>query len=227
MFGTVTGQEKNRLNDRLACLTKGRYAVMRYFCCSILVLLFLAGSGAAEGHYPTDTSGVNLELNAWVIPEPCDMEISGGGTLDFGSLSAASFAKPGDILSPHKLQLKLTNCGYPNPDAENNPDIAVEGTTINSEHNMFRDSDGSDSSEGFGFVLMYSALSGGGGDEIDWDNLISTKKSTSLDDLEIEIEDQQAEVPIVVAIARKRQGDGDVIRPGQLHASVTFTFTYR
>ncbi|ERT13302.1 fimbrial protein [Photorhabdus temperata] len=225
MFGTVTGQEKNRLNDPLACLTKGRYAVMRCFCCSILVLLFLVGSGAAEGHYPRSTSGVDVEFYAGIIPEPCDMEISSGGTLDFGSLSAASFAKPGDILSPHKLQLKLTNCGYPNANTLSSPEISVEGTTINNGRIMFRDSDGPDSSEGFGFVLMYS-VSDDGGDEIDWGDLISTGRGTSLDDLGIEIEDQQAEVPIVVAIARERQGDG-VIRPGQLHASVTFTFTYR
>ncbi|WP_445495888.1 fimbrial protein [Photorhabdus sp. SF281] len=224
MFGTVTGQEKNRLNDPLACLTKGRYAVMRCFCCSILVLLFLAVSGAAEGRrLPTQTSGVDVELHAEIIPDPCDMEISSGGTLDFGSLSAASFAKPGDILSPHKLQLKLTNCGYPNANTFSDPEISVEGTTINNEPKMFRDSD---SSEGFGFVLMYS-VSDDGDDEIDWDDLITAGRSASLNnDLSIEIEDQQAEVPIVVAIARERQGDG-VIRPGQLHASVTFTFTYR
>ncbi|NRN27716.1 fimbrial protein [Photorhabdus heterorhabditis] len=166
-----------------------------------------------------------MQIRASIIPDPCDMEISGGGTLDFGSLSAARFAKPGDILSPHKLQLKLTNCGYPNGNTVSTPYISVEGTTINSTDNMFRDSDGPDSSEGFGFVLMYSAMSDDGGDDIDWDDLISTEIPTSLDDLGIEIDDQQAEVPIVVAIARERQGD--VIRPGQLHASVTFTFTYR
>ncbi len=223
MFGT--GQEKNRLNNPLVCLIKGRYAVMRCFCCSLLVLLFLVGSGVAEGHSPTNTSGVEVQIRASIIPDPCDMEISGGGTLDFGSLSAARFAKPGDILSPHKLQLKLTNCGYPNGNTVSTPYISVEGTTINSTDNMFRDSDGPDSSEGFGFVLMYSAMSDDGGDDIDWDDLISTEIPTSLDDLGIEIDDQQAEVPIVVAIARERQGD--VIRPGQLHASVTFTFTYR
>ncbi|KAA1195151.1 fimbrial protein [Photorhabdus heterorhabditis] len=226
MFGTVTGQEKNRLNDPLACLTKGRYAVMRCFCCSILVLLFLAVSGVAEGHYETKTSGVDVEFQATIIPDPCDMEISSGGTLDFGSLSAASFAKLGDILSPHKLQLKLTNCGYPNANTGSDPEIFVEGTTINNGRTMFRDSDGPDSSEGLGFVLMYS-VSDDGDDEIDWDDLIIAGRGVSLNnDLSIEIEDQQAEVPIVVAIAREPQGDG-VIRPGQLHASVTFTFTYR
>ncbi|MGV7963243.1 fimbrial protein [Photorhabdus tasmaniensis] len=226
MFGT--GQEKNRLNNPLVCLIKGRYAVMRCFCCSLLVLLFLVGSGAAEGHLVTDTSGVDVQIRASIIPDPCDIEISGlsgGGTLDFGSLSAASFAKPGDILSPHKLQLKLTNCGYPNANTDSIPEIFVEGTTINNTVNMFRDSDGPDSSEGFGFVLMYSAMSDDGGDEINWDNLIPAVVPTSLDDLGIEIDDQQAEVPLVVAIARERQGD--VIRPGQLHASVTFTFLYR
>ncbi|NHB88201.1 fimbrial protein [Photorhabdus tasmaniensis] len=224
MFGT--GQEKNRLNNPLVCLIKGRYAVMRCFCCSILVLLFLVSNGAAAKVYsPTNTSGVDVELTASIIPDPCDIEISGGGTLDFGSLSAASFAKPGDILSPHKLQLKLTNCGYPNANTFSIPEIFVEGTTINNTLNMFRDSDGPDSSEGFGFVLMYSAMSDDGGDEINWDNLIPAVIPTSLDDLGIEIDDQQAEVPLVVAIARERQGD--VIRPGQLHASVTFTFLYR
>ncbi len=175
---------------------------------------------------PTQSSGIDVHLKITVLPEPCDVGISGGdingSELNFGSLPAAEFSQAGHISSPRRFNLELTNCG--DPDAVlNGPVITVSGNTIDAEQgSIFRDPvSGSDdnASEGLGFIFY---LGDDGEKQIGWGNLVINNHENPLDSLFFE--DGRAQLPVTVAIARGK--DSKIIRPGSLIARVAFTYSY-
>ncbi|MBS9438311.1 type 1 fimbrial protein [Photorhabdus noenieputensis] len=203
--------------------------VMLRLCWGMLVLLFLAGGVMAESEDPkappaTRSSGIDVDLFITVVPEPCDVGISGsdinGSELNFGSLPAAEFSQAGHISNPRRFNLELTNCGDPDV-SPNGPVITVSGNTIDAEQGLvFRDPvSGSDdnASEGLGFIVHL-------GDEgkIGWDDLVINNHENRLDSLFFD--DGRAQLPVTVAVARGK--DSKVIRPGSLIARVAFTYSY-
>ncbi len=173
---------------------------------------------------PTQSSGIDVHLKITVLPEPCDVGISGGdingSELNFGSLPAAEFSQAGDVSSTKRFNLELTNCGDPDV-SPNGPVITVSGNTIDAEQgSIFRDPvSGSDdnASEGLGFIVHL-------GDEgkIGWDNLVINNHENRLDSLFFD--DGRAQLPVMVAVARGK--DSKIIRPGSLIARVAFTYSY-
>ncbi|RAX12689.1 fimbrial protein [Photorhabdus bodei] len=238
MFGTATEQKKSRLNDPSTFLPKGRnpvlQVVMRCFCwSSVMVLLFLASSVMADDpksktgpkYPPTRTSGVNVQLNVVVYPDPCDIEIDGGdmkgSELNFGSLLAAKFSHEGDVSATKSFKLKLTNCG--DPDSVGFvPLLTVSGNTIDAEHgSIFSDPSSGDpgASEGLGFIILIGEEK----KEIGLnDDLVTNHRKIKVP---VEFDEGSGEADVTVAIARGR--DSKVIQPGTLIAHVTFTFSYR
>ncbi|OCA52446.1 fimbrial protein [Photorhabdus namnaonensis] len=232
----MTRQEKNRVGDQQAFLSNGgcstlRIVVLRFCWGVMLAALFLAGSVMAESEDPkpppipsTQSSGVDVNLSITVVPEPCDVGISGsdinGSELNFGSLPAAEFSQAGYISNPRRFTLELTNCGDPDV-APNGPVITVSGNTIDAEQgSIFRDPvSGSDdnASEGLGFIVHL-------GDEgkIGWDNLVINNHENRLDSLFFD--DGRAQLQVTAAVARGK--DSKVIRPGSLIARVAFTYSY-
>ncbi|PQQ31884.1 type 1 fimbrial protein [Photorhabdus luminescens] len=207
-----------------------RMVILR-LCCGMLVLLCLAGGVMAESEDPkkprfppTQSSGIDVHLKITVLPEPCDVGISGGdingSELNFGSLPAAEFSQAGDVSSTKRFNLELTNCGDPDV-SPNGPVITVSGNTIDAEQgSIFRDPvSGSDdnASEGLGFIVHL-------GDEgkIGWDNLVINNHENRLDSLFFD--DGRAQLPVMVAVARGK--DSKIIRPGSLIARVAFTYSY-
>ncbi len=174
---------------------------------------------------PTQSSGINVALSIAVVPEPCDVGISGGdingSELNFGSLPAAEFSQAGDVSSTKRFNLELTNCGDPDA-APNGPDITVSGSTIDAEQgSIFRDPvSGSDdnASEGLGFIFHL-------GDDEKKINLDSDLVINNLENpLNLLFEDGRAQLPVMVAVARGK--DSKIIRPGSLIARVAFTYSY-
>ncbi len=173
---------------------------------------------------PTKSSGIDVNLKITVVPEPCDVGISGGdingSELNFGSLPAAEFSQAGHISSPRRFNLELTHCGDPDV-SPNGPVITVSGNTIDAEQgSIFRGPvSGSDdsASEGLGFIVHL-------GDEgkIDWGNLVVNNRENPL--LNVEFDDGRAQLPVMVAVARGK--DSKIIRPGSLIARVAFTYSY-
>lgn len=171
----------------------------------------------------TRSSGINVELSITVVPEPCDVGISGsdinGSELNFGSLPAAEFSQAGHISSPRRFNLELTHCGDPDA-APYGPAITVSGNTIDAEQgSIFRDPvSGSDdnASEGLGFIVHL-------GDEgkIGWGNLVVNNRENPLNLL---FEDGRAQLQVTAAVARGK--DSKIIRPGSLIARVAFTYSY-
>ncbi|EYU15385.1 fimbrial protein [Photorhabdus aegyptia] len=232
----MTRREKNRVDDQPAFLSNGGCSTLRMvmlrLCWGILVLLFLAGGVMAASEDPkkpfpsTQSSGINVELLITVVPEPCDVGISGsdinGSELNFGSLPAAEFSQAGHISNPRRFTLELTNCGDPDV-APNAPVITVSGNTIDAEQGaIFRDPvSGSDdnASEGLGFIFY---LGGGKEKKIGWDNVVINNHENRLDSLFFD--DGRAQLPVTVAVARGK--DSKVIRPGSLIARVAFTYSY-
>ncbi|AWK40251.1 MULTISPECIES: fimbrial protein [Photorhabdus] len=240
MFGTATEQKKSRLNDPSTFLPKGRnpvlQVVMRCFCwSSVMVLLFLASSVMADDpnpkpktgpkYPPTITSGIDVQVNVTVYPDPCDIEIDGddinGSELNFGSLLAAEFSHEGDVSATKSFKLKLTNCG--DPDSVGFvPKLTVSGNTIDAEHgSIFSDPNSGDpgASEGLGFIILIGEEK----KEIGLnDDLIINHREINVP---VEFDEGSGETDVTVAIARGR--DSKVIQPGTLIAHVTFTFSYQ
>ncbi|QXF31940.1 hypothetical protein B0X70_01160 [Photorhabdus akhurstii] len=231
----MTRREKNRVSDQAALLSNGGCSMLRMvmlrLCCGMLVLLCLAGGVMAESEDPkkppfppTQSSGINVNLAITVVPESCDVGISGsdinGSELNFGSLPAAEFSQAGHISNPRRFTLELTHCGDPDV-SPNGPVITVSGNTIDAEQGLvFRDPvSGSDdnASEGLGFIVHL-------GDEgkIGWDNLVINNHENRLDSLFFD--DGRAQLPVMVAVARGK--DSKIIRPGSLIARVAFTYSY-
>ncbi len=184
----------------------------------------MAASEDPKKPFPsTQSSGINVDLLITVVPEPCDVGISGsdinGSELNFGSLPAAEFSQAGHISSPRRFNLELTHCGDPDV-APNGPAITVSGNTIDAEQgSIFRDPvSGSDdnASEGLGFIVHL-------GDEgkIGWGNLVVNNRENPLNLL---FEDGRAQLQVTAAVARGK--DIKVIRPGSLIARVAFTYSY-
>ncbi len=173
----------------------------------------------------TQSSGINVNLKISVVPEPCDVEISGsdinGSELNFGSLLAAEFSYAGYISSPKTFNLEFTNCGDPLV-AVRGPILTVSGNTIDAEQgSIFRDpvsSSDDSASEGVGFIFHL-------GDEgkIGWNNLVINNHGYPLNSL-VGFWDGRAQLPVTVAVARRK--DSKVIRPGSLIARVAFTYSY-
>ncbi|MCW7761254.1 fimbrial protein [Photorhabdus luminescens] len=229
----MTRQEKNRVGDQQAFLSNGgcstlRIVVLRFCWGVMLAALFLAGSVMAESKDrsipSTKSSGIDVTLAITVVPEPCDVGISGsdinGSELNFGSLPAAEFSQAGHISSPKRFNLELTNCGDPDV-SPSGPVITVSGNTIDAEQgSIFRGPvSGSDdnASEGLGFIVHL-----GGEGKIDWGNLVINNHENRLDSLFFD--DGRAQLPVTVAVARGK--DSKVIRPGSLIARVAFTYSY-
>ncbi|WP_036768284.1 fimbrial protein [Photorhabdus australis] len=232
----MTRREKNRVSDQAALLSNGGCSTLRMvilrLCWGILVSLCLAGGVMAESEDPkkppfppTQSSGINVALSIAVVPEPCDVGISGGdingSELNFGSLPAAEFSQAGDVSSTKRFNLELTNCGDPDA-APNGPDITVSGSTIDAEQgSIFRDPvSGSDdnASEGLGFIFHL-------GDDEKKINLDSDLVINNLENpLNLLFEDGRAQLPVMVAVARGK--DSKIIRPGSLIARVAFTYSY-
>ncbi|CAQ82294.1 MULTISPECIES: fimbrial protein [Photorhabdus] len=231
----MTRQEKNRVGDQPAFLSNGgcstlRIVVLRFCWGVMLAALFLAGSVMAESEDPkppfpsTKSSGINVDLFITVVPEPCDVGISGddinGSELNFGSLPAAEFSQAGHISNPRRFNLELTNCGDPDV-SPSRPVITVSGNTIDAEQgSIFRGPvSGSydNASEGLGFIVHL-----GGEGKIDWGNLVINNHENRLDSLFFD--DGRAQLPVTVAVARGK--DSKVIRPGSLIARVAFTYSY-
>lgn len=198
-----------------------------------MVLLFLASSVMADDpksktgpkYPPTRTSGVNVQLNVVVYPDPCDIEIDGGdmkgSELNFGSLLAAKFSHEGDVSATKSFKLKLTNCG--DPDSVGFvPLLTVSGNTIDAEHgSIFSDPSSGDpgASEGLGFIILIGEEK----KEIGLnDDLVTNHRKIKVP---VEFDEGSGEADVTVAIARGR--DSKVIQPGTLIAHVTFTFSYR
>ncbi|TDB49286.1 fimbrial protein [Photorhabdus khanii] len=225
-------REKHRLDDQPTFLTKGGYSmlciVMRRFCWGVILALpFLAGGVMAKGPMGTQTNGVSVTFNADIYPDPCGVDIGSGGdshmdgsTLDFGSLPAAKFKNPGDILDPQTFVLKLTDCGDPSVLGVQ-PNITVVGNTINGTSTVFRDPGSDDSpsstSKGLGFVFAV-----GDQQEIEQEDnwLINNIPTILSDDIEVA---SGVSIPMTVAITRK---GSEGIQPGSLVAKVRFIFTY-
>ncbi|KMW72583.1 hypothetical protein TI10_14135 [Photorhabdus luminescens subsp. luminescens] len=228
-------QEKNRVGDQQAFLSNGGCSTLRMvmlrFCWGVmLAALFLAGSVMAESEDAkpppipsTQSSGINVNLFVTVVPEPCDVGISGGdisgSELNFGSLLAAEFSYAGYVSRSKTFNLELTNCGDPDS-APNGPALTVSGNTIDAEHvSIFRDPDDS-VSEGLGFIFH---LGPEGNINLDSDLVINNRENPLSYPL-VEFEDGRALLPVTVAVARGK--DIKVIRPGPLVARVAFTYSY-
>ncbi|TNH44968.1 fimbrial protein [Photorhabdus luminescens] len=234
----MTKQEKNRVGDQQAFLSNGgcstlRIVVLRFCWGVMLAALFLAGSVMAESEDPkpppipsTQSSGVDVNLSITVVPEPCDVGISGsdinGSELNFGSLLAAEFSQAGYVSRSKTFNLELTNCGDPDV-APNGPALTVSGNTIDAEHvSIFRDPSGSDdsASEGLGFIFH---LGPEGKINLDSDLVINNRENPLSYPL-VKFDDGRAQLPVTVAVARGK--DIKVIRPGSLVARVAFTYSY-